>query len=203
MMNIVLGTGNQKKRYELNLLLGPLGFELTTLADYDHAVEVEESGTTFSENAALKASVQAKNLGQWVIGEDSGLSVDALDGRPGVYSSRFAGETAKDDDNNQKLLEELEGIALAKRTAFYTSHLALANPEGEIVLSCEDYCRGLIGFSKIGEAGFGYDPLFTIPEYDQTFAQLGDTIKSVLSHRARAIRKFVPQLLVVCRPDQA
>jgi XTP/dITP diphosphohydrolase len=189
-MQIVLGTHNQKKLYELNLLLSPWGYDLKTLTDFPDAIEVEETGSTFAENAGLKAAVQAKNLKQWVIGEDSGLSVDALDGRPGVYSSRYAGENASDQDNNEKLLNELANIPIDKRTAFYTSHISLSDPNGNVVIDCEDYCRGLIGFQPAGDAGFGYDPIFVIAEYHQSFAELGDAVKSVLSHRARALRKF-------------
>ncbi len=194
-MQIVLGTNNKKKLLELDLLLGPLGFDLKTLSDFPNAVEVEETGTTFAENAALKATVQAKNLNQWVVGEDSGLSVDALDGKPGVYSARYAGADADDAANNAKLLHELRDVPYAKRTAHYTSHITLSDPEGNVLIDCEDYCCGLIGTEAQGTAGFGYDPLFIIPEYDLTFGQLGNTIKSILSHRARAMRKFIPQLI--------
>ena len=196
-MDIALGTYNQKKKRELDLLLGPLGFHLRSLDEFDSAIEVEETGNSFAENAALKATEQAKAIKQWTIGEDSGLSVRALDNRPGIYSSRYSGENATDQTNNQKLLEELKSIPLEKRQAFYTSHIALSDPEGNLVIQCEDYCHGLIDFEEHGSAGFGYDPLFIIPEYNLSFGQLGDHVKSILSHRARAIRKFIPQLLTL------
>ena len=196
-MQIVLGTHNKKKLFELDLLLGPLGFTLKTLADFPEAIEVEETGTTFAENARLKATVQAKHLHQWVLGEDSGLSVDALDGKPGVYSARFAGPDATDEDNNEKLLQELEGVPFAERTAHYTSHITLSDPTGQVMIECEDYCHGIIDTKLSGSGGFGYDPMFIIPEYDLTFGQLGNDIKSILSHRARAMRRFIPELLSI------
>lgn len=198
-MQIVLGTNNKKKLREMEMLLGPLGFVLKILADFDNAIEVEETGNTFAENAALKASEQARHLNHWVIGEDSGLSVDALEGRPGIYSARYAGPESNDESNIDKLLKELDGVPALSRTAHYTSHIALSDPAGNIVASCEDYCCGLIGNSRMGTAGFGYDPIFIIPEYDQTFGQLGDAVKSVLSHRARAIRQFTPLFLAAIR----
>ena len=201
-MQIVLGTHNQKKLYELDLLLKPLGFELKNLSDFPNAIEVDETGSTFAENAALKATVQAKHLDQWVIGEDSGLSVKALDGRPGVYSARYAGADATDTDNNTKLLDELKDVPASQRAAFYTSHITLSDPTGAVRITTEDYCHGIIANKPHGTAGFGYDPLFIIPEYDQTFGQLGDNIKSILSHRARAMRKFILRLVAIQRTQE-
>jgi XTP/dITP diphosphohydrolase len=191
---LVLGTHNKKKRRELEYLLSPLGIELKTLEDFPNALEVEETGDSFQANAALKATVQAKHLDQWVLGEDSGLSVDALDGAPGIYSARFSGPSATDADNNRVLLEKLTSVPLEKRTAWYHCHFTLSDPQGVERIHCEGSCSGRILLKPKGTAGFGYDPLFEIPEYHQTFAELGDAIKSVLSHRARAHRKFVPLL---------
>ncbi len=191
---LVLGTHNQKKRRELALLLERLPIQVLTLDDFDNALEVEETGSTFAENAALKATVQARHLDAWVMGEDSGLSVDALDGRPGVYSSRFAGPDATDSDNNAKLVQLLANVPPEKRTAHYTCHMSLSNPAGNAVIDVEGTCGGRIVLEPRGEAGFGYDPYFELPEYHQTFAELGDTVKSVLSHRARAMRAFLRQL---------
>lgn len=194
-MLLVLGTHNMKKRLELEELLAPHGFQLKTLADFENSIEVEETGTTFQENAALKASEQAVNLNSWVMGEDSGISVVALDGRPGVYSARYSGEDATDEKNNAKLLAELDGVPLEKRTAYYTCHMAISNPQGEIVASCEARCYGRILFEEDGENGFGYDPLFEIPEYHQTFGKLNAAVKRTLSHRSRAMRQMLPMLL--------
>lgn len=187
---LVLGTHNQKKRRELEQLLAPLGLQLKTLADFDRAIEVEETGTTFAENAALKASEQAKNLGLWVMGEDSGISVVALNNQPGVYSARYSDPGATDDRNNEKVLAELADTPLEKRTAFYTCHMAVSDPNGEIRATAEDYCYGRMRFEPSGENGFGYDPLFEIPEYHKTFGELGPSIKRVLSHRSRAMRRI-------------
>ncbi|MEX2185782.1 MAG: non-canonical purine NTP pyrophosphatase [Pirellulales bacterium] len=196
---IVLGTRNRKKGLELAELLGPLGIRFATLADFPEAIEVVESGQTFADNAGLKAVEQARHLSQWVLGEDSGLSVDALGdrsslGRPGVYSARYAGENATDEQNNDKVLAELAGVPLEKRTAFYTCHMTLADPEGNVRLEAEDYCRGRIRFERSGSGGFGYDPLFEVVEYHRTFGELSAAVKSCLSHRARALRRFAAEL---------
>lgn len=194
---LTLGTHNAKKRKELELLLKPYPIKLRSLADIDNAIEVEETGTSFEENAVLKAREQAMHLGCWVLGEDSGLSVEALDGAPGIYSARFSGEGATDQTNNAHLLEKLKDVSAAKRTAWYTCHMALSDPQGKIHVNCEARCCGVILKKEFGDAGFGYDPLFLIPEYSMTFGQLGETFKSLISHRARANRQFVPRLLEV------
>lgn len=198
---LVLGTHNRKKGEELRELLEPHGIALATLVDFPDAIEVVEDGQTFAENAALKASQQARHLNRWVLGEDSGLSVDALDGEPGVFSARYSGPDATDESNNQKLLRELSGTPLEKRTAHYTCHLALADPAGDVRLSCECYCHGRIAFEPAGSAGFGYDPLFEIPEYHKTFGQLGATVKAVLSHRSRAIDHSIGRICELLHGD--
>lgn len=193
---LVLGTRNLKKRKELEFLLAAYPqIQLKTLDDFPDSIEVDETGSTFGENAALKATQQATAIGQFVLGEDSGLSVAALDGRPGIYSARYSGDDATDESNRVKLIEELEGVPLAKRNAWYTCHMTLSDPQGNVLVDCEGQCHGLIVESERGDAGFGYDPLFEIPEYSLTFAELGDEFKSVLSHRARANRIFIPKLL--------
>jgi XTP/dITP diphosphohydrolase len=191
---LVLGTRNKKKRRELEYLLKPHGIELKTLDDFSDSIEVEETGNTFAENAALKAVGQANAIKEWVLGEDSGISVDALDGAPGIYSARFSGEAATDESNNQLMLEKLAGVPLEKRTAWYTCHMTLADPDGNVRIECEGRCYGRILESEFGTAGFGYDPMFELQEYHQTFGQLGDAVKAIISHRARANRMFVPQL---------
>lgn len=192
---LVLGTRNAKKAGELRELLEPQGFRLITLADLPESIEVDETGGSFQENAQLKAIEQARHLGRWVLGEDSGLSVDALNGAPGIYSARFAGPTAKDPDNNALLLEKLSGIPDERRTAHYTCHMSLSDPDGKVWIDTEGYCCGRILRTPSGAGGFGYDPLFEIPEYHQTFGQLGPAVKSMLSHRARAARLLLRQLL--------
>jgi len=192
---LILGTRNKKKGLELRELLEPRGFDVRTLEDFAGALEIEETGQTFGENAQLKATRQAQHLGCWVLGEDSGLAVDALKGAPGVYSARYSGPDATDEANNQRLLVDLANVPLGRRTAHYVCHVALADPQGEVRAEREEYCRGRILFEPRGSGGFGYDPLFEIPEYHLTFGQLGSAVKSVLSHRSRAIRAVIPDFL--------
>jgi XTP/dITP diphosphohydrolase len=192
---LVLGTRNRNKLAELRPLLEPHGLVLRTLDDFPQSVEVIEDGQTFAENAAKKAVQQALALGQWVLGEDSGLSVDALGGEPGVRSARFSGENATDEANNRHLLERLAGTAPAQRTAHYVCHMKLADPHGQIRAACEERCHGRLRLQAAGQGGFGYDPLFEILEYHRTFGELSQPVKAVLSHRGRAVRKIVPQLL--------
>ncbi len=198
---LVLGTHNKKKGFELAELLAPHGFALRTLAEVSNAIEVAETGTTFAENAVLKATVQARHLGCWVLGEDSGLAVDALDGEPGVYSARFSGPDATDETNNAKLIQQLAAIPLERRTAHYVCHAVLSDPLGNVRAESEDYCRGRILFEPSGSGGFGYDPLFEIPEYHRTFGELGNTVKTVLSHRSRALRTIIPQIIAIANSD--
>ena len=202
-MLLVLGTHNRKKAIELCSLLEPLGFQLLTLADLPNSIEVEEVGDSFAENAQRKATQQALHLKQWVLGEDSGLCVDALDGKPGIFSARFSGPGATDESNNAHLLKQLAGVPEDKRTAHYVCHMSLSDPEGNVVADCEGTCCGKILESPRGDGGFGYDPLFELPEYHQTFGELGPAVKSILSHRSRAMRRFVPLLLKCVQTERA
>lgn len=192
---LVLGTRNRKKLGELVELLGAHGFVLKTLADFPAAVEVEETGDSFAANAALKATVQAKALGQWVLGEDSGLAVDALGGAPGIHSARYAGDEATDEKNNRLLLEKLRDVPLESRTAHYVCSAALSDPTGQVRATSEGICRGRILLEPVGSGGFGYDPLFEVVECHRTFGELAPAVKAVLSHRSRAMREMVPQLV--------
>jgi XTP/dITP diphosphohydrolase len=201
-MHLVLGTHNRKKGIELAELLAQHGFEIITLAGLPNSIEVEETGETFAANAALKACQQAKHLHRWVLGEDSGLAVDALEGGPGVYSARFSGPSATDESNNQLLLEKLGKLPLEKRTAHYVCHATLSDPAGNIQAETEGYCHGRIRFQYAGAGGFGYDPLFEIVEYHRTFGELGPTVKAALSHRARAIRQLIPIILKLANDNK-
>ncbi len=192
--HLVLGTHNRKKCLELKHLLEPLGIQLTSLAELPNALEVDETGDDFIVNARLKARQQAVHLQQWTIGEDSGLCVPSLGGAPGVYSARYSGPNATDASNNAKLLSEMNGMKGDDRTAYYISTIALAAPDGTIHLEAEGRCWGRILSEQRGQGGFGYDPMFEIREYHLTFAELGSTVKSVLSHRARALEKFITGL---------
>jgi XTP/dITP diphosphohydrolase len=191
---LVLGSRNKKKLGELAELLGPHDLVLKTLADLPNAIEVEETGQTFAENARLKAVEQARHLKQWVLGEDSGLSVDALNGEPGVRSARFSDPAATDERNNALLLERLKNVPLDKRGAFYTCHAVLADPEGRVRAESVGTCRGRILTEPAGSGGFGYDPLFEVIECHRTFGELAPAVKRVLSHRSRAMRQLVPQI---------
>jgi XTP/dITP diphosphohydrolase len=192
---IIIGTHNRKKGAELAELLVPLGFTVVTLDDFPNAIEVVEDGDTFAANAALKATQQAKHLGQWVLADDSGLAVNALGGAPGVYSARFAGPDATDKTNNQKLLADLSKTPLVRRSAHYVCHVTVADPSGTIRAESHGVCHGRIRFEPAGENGFGYDPLFEVVEYHRTFGELGPHVKRALSHRSRALREIVPKLL--------
>jgi XTP/dITP diphosphohydrolase len=191
---LVLGTANRKKAGELVELLDFPGLVLKSLADFPNALTVAETADSFAGNARLKAVQQARHLGQWVLGEDSGIAVDALGGRPGIFSARYSDPGATDERNNQKLLVELGNTPPEKRTAHYVCHLTLADPQGNVRADCEARCRGRIGFAPLGSNGFGYDPLFEIVEYHRTFGQLSPAVKTVLSHRARAAAKMRPLL---------
>lgn len=191
---LVLGTRNRKKREELQALLAPLRVTVQTLDEYPAAVEVVEDGDSFAANAALKATQQAKAIGQWVLGEDSGIAVDALDGAPGIFSARFAHANATDEENNRHLLERLGDLPLENRKAKYVCHMTLSDPAGNIRAESEGECHGRIRFEPAGRHGFAYDPLFEIVEYGRTFGELGPSVKAALSHRARAAAALVPQL---------
>ncbi len=179
----------------MNAILKPFGFEVHTLLDYPEAIEVVEDGDSFLSNATKKAAEQAKHLKKWVIAEDSGLSVSWLKGEPGIYSARFSGPHATDEDNNNLLLKKLENVPLEKRGAWYTCAMVVSDPEGHICFSTEGQCHGRILFQRNGVNGFGYDPLFEVIEYHKTFGELAPIIKSVISHRARATRQLISFLI--------
>ena len=192
---LILGTHNQKKGAELNELLAPHGIEVRTLAEFDFAIEVAEDGNSFADNACKKATQYAQHLNHWVLGEDSGICVDALDGGPGIFSARFSGDDATDQSNNKHLLDALSNVPLEKRTAHYVCHVALADRNGQVMVQHEEICQGRIRFEPSGSGGFGYDPLFEVREYHRTFGELGRSVKSALSHRARAMRRIIPEIV--------
>ncbi len=191
---LVLGTRNAKKRQELVEILGDLPLQLQDLTAYPDAPEVVEDGATFEANARKKASELARVLGQWVLGEDSGLVVPVLKGRPGVLSARYAGKQGDDAANNTKLLAELAPFPDEQRTAYYVCTAALADPKSEVQAVTEGRCHGRIVRDYRGSGGFGYDPLFLIPEYHRTFGELSPRVKHALSHRARALANLRPAL---------
>ena len=202
---LVLGTTNDGKLRELVELLTPFGVPCRSLRGLAGVVDVEETGDTFAANAALKAGQQAAALGAWVLAEDSGLVVDALGGAPGVYSARFSGPVppgatgSTDDRNNALLLERMAGRPRRERAAHYACHAALADPTGTIVAVSQGECHGLIAEAPVGGGGFGYDPLFIVPEYHRTFGELPPAVKAVISHRARAMRAIIPAIVARLR----
>ena len=168
---------------------------MRTLADFTVDFQVDENGETFAANARLKAAGYAQHLNQWVLADDSGLLVDALNSEPGVLSARYSGEGANDASNNRLLLERLGDLPLERRTAQFVCHMAVSDPNGQIQAESEAACRGRILFSPRGDSGFGYDPLFEIVEYHRSFAEFGLRVKACLSHRARAATRILPQLV--------
>jgi XTP/dITP diphosphohydrolase len=183
---LVVATSNPGKLREMQLFLIDSGWELTLKPD---DLDVEETGKTFSDNACLKASVVAKVTGQWAIADDSGLAVDALNGAPGVYSARY-GKT--DTDRIQRVLRELQDTS--NRQAQFVCAIAVARPDGEIALQTQGICRGEILLAPHGNRGFGYDPIFYVPNYQMTFAQMPPELKQQVSHRAQAFKALLPHL---------
>jgi XTP/dITP diphosphohydrolase len=167
---------------------------IRTLDEFPDVPEVVEDGATFADNACKKAREIARAVGLWVLADDSGLAVDALGGAPGVLSARFAGSHGDDDANNQRLLDLLTETPDERRGAAFVCTLAVADPTGAIRLESAGECRGRITRALRGSNGFGYDPLFLIREYHQTFGELNPLVKSQLSHRARAFARLRPQL---------
>lgn len=191
-MKLIIATHNPGKVKELEGMLTPLGFEVESLLDYPDAPETDETGTTFEENAALKATEAAAYFGHAVLADDSGLEVDALDGAPGVYSARFAGPEKSDEANNALLLEKLNGET--NRTARFVCALCLAKPSGETLI-VRGTIEGTIGYSQQGENGFGYDPLFIVPSLHKTATELERDEKAVVSHRGQALRKLEAEII--------
>jgi XTP/dITP diphosphohydrolase len=187
-MELVVATKNKKKLKEIKEILRIPNLRITSLADYPKTPRIIENGASFKENAIKKAVKIARFTKELTLGEDSGLCVHALGGKPGIYSSRFAGKDKSDLKNNLKLLKLLEGQPLQGRKAYYVCAVALAGKDGLIGV-VEGRCSGLIGLTLRGNSGFGYDPLFVIPKYKKTFAQLGERIKHTMSHRYRALEK--------------
>ncbi|HTU23875.1 MAG TPA: non-canonical purine NTP pyrophosphatase [Pirellulales bacterium] len=157
--------------------------------------DVEETGATVAENAALKATTYARASGEWTLADDTELVVAGLGGAPGVQTARYAGPRASPSDNRRRLLAELASVPLERRTAHFACHLALADPTGCIRATSDGICHGRICIAPAGDEGFGYDPLFEIVEFRRTFAQFGLATRGVLSHRTRAMEKMIPQLV--------
>jgi XTP/dITP diphosphohydrolase len=194
MPNLIVATSNPGKILEMQPYLG------STLPNWQlqlkpKELEIEETGSTFLENACLKAAQVAAALGEWAIADDSGLCIDALDGAPGIYSARYDSSPQACID---RVLRELEGQS--NRKAHFTCALAVARPDGSIALQTEGICPGEILEAQIGEGGFGYDPIFYLPEYQATFAEMSVELKNKISHRGRAFQQLVPDLVRLLEP---
>ncbi|MFC1657849.1 RdgB/HAM1 family non-canonical purine NTP pyrophosphatase [Candidatus Omnitrophota bacterium] len=185
-IELVVASRNYKKFKEIKEILREFKLKITSLRDYPQAPRIVENGRTFEENAIKKARLIARFTGKLTLGEDSGLEVAALGGKPGIYSSRFSGRDKNDVKNNLKLLRLLADLPIKERKARYVCSVALFDKHGLLGVT-EGYCQGIIAFQLRGSSGFGYDPLFIIPKYKKTFAQLGPRIKHKISHRFRAL----------------
>lgn len=192
-VRLIAATKNKGKLEEIAQLLEQFPCDVVSMAEAGIEVNIEENGSTFEENALIKAKSVWKVIGETVIADDSGLEVDYLNGAPGIYSARYAGEGATDADRNSKLLDALEGVPSDKRTARFVCALAVVFPDGSDLM-VRGTCEGYIAFEPAGSNGFGYDPLFYVPEYGMTIAQMNADIKNSISHRGNALRKMAAEL---------
>ncbi|HDY75017.1 MAG TPA: XTP/dITP diphosphatase [Candidatus Marinimicrobia bacterium] len=191
-MKIILASHNPHKVEEMKSVLRDLSVEIITLDDYPEVGDIKETGETLKENALLKARTVNRLTGLPAIGDDTGLEVDSLNGGPGVYSARYAGEDATYEDNVNKLLTEMSDISKNKRTARFRTVAAFV--DGETELTSEGKIEGMITFEPKGKSGFGYDPLFFILEMNCTFAELSTEVKNKISHRGHALQNLHKQL---------
>lgn len=193
-MELVIGSRNVHKIREFRAILKPLvKFDLLSLIDFPQYVSPDETGSTFEENAILKAVHAASELQRWVIADDSGIVIPALNGAPGVYSRRYAGENATDKENRVKLLKEMRHLDDTCRQGYFECWIALASPQG-LKKCVKGVSEGTITQEEKGSLGFGYDPIFIKHEYGKTFAELEEDIKNRISHRRKAIDKILPAL---------
>lgn len=192
-MKVILASKNQHKLTELSAILSQLGFEIALESEYGLDIDVEETGTTFEENSFLKADAVMKASGLPVLADDSGLMVDALDGAPGVYSARY-GHKASDKERTAYLLENMKDVPEERRGAKFVCVITCLFPDGRKIVARGE-CPGVIARAPHGENGFGYDPVFYLPELGMTYAELPSEQKNAISHRARALQDF-------CRKNQ-
>jgi XTP/dITP diphosphohydrolase len=204
-MRCVLATSNEHKREEIAAIvesMGVHGITFVSLRDYPDIPPAVEDGATFAENARIKALHVSSVTGGWALADDSGLVVDALDGRPGIHSARYAGDHATDADRVAKLLGELSGVPTATRTARFACHMALTHG-GRVHVEAEGVCEGVIADAPSGEHGFGYDPIMWLPDLECTVAELSADGKNRISHRAQAIRGLKQSLMDIVAPPRA
>ena len=198
-LRLLLATNNTGKVREYALLLTDIPFKLATPADVGVKIKVAETGQTFADNAKLKAEAYASASGLITLADDSGLEVDVLAGKPGIQSARYGGEGLSDQERYNLLLKELQDISPERRTARFYCVIAIADPASGEVMLCDGECRGTITSEPHGELGFGYDPIFYVPEVGKTFAELTDEEKNRISHRARATQKANEILRIMVR----
>lgn len=194
-MEIVIASKNVHKIREIREILSNLeNIDITSLLNFADYEPPPEDGSTFEENATVKAVDAAKALNKWTLGEDSGLVVPALDGAPGIYSKRYSGEDATDAENRRKLLDEMQGKKELERAAYYECNLVLASPDGEVKKYVRGICEGYLITEEKGNHGFGYDSLFVKHDYDKTFGEIEEAVKNKVSHRYKAVEKMIPIL---------
>ena len=194
---IVFATGNKGKVKEIQMILADLGVEVTTMKEEGIFVDVEENGTTYEENAMIKAREVAKYTDAIVMADDSGLEIDYLNKEPGIYSARYMGEDTSYRIKNNNLIERLTGVEDEKRTARFVCAIAAVLPDGR-ELTTRGVIEGRIGYEERGENGFGYDPIFYVPEFGKTTAELTEEEKNMVSHRGRALKIMKEELKKLC-----
>lgn len=192
-MRIIFATGNEGKMREIRMIMSDLGMEILSMKEAGISADIEENGTTFEENAVIKAKAIAALCQDIVLADDSGLEIDALNKEPGVYSARYLGEDTSYHVKNNNLIQRLEGVPEEERTARFVCAIAAAMPDG-CVLQTKAAMEGRIGYEERGENGFGYDPIFVLPEYKKTTAELSAEEKNQLSHRGKALRLMKEKL---------
>ena len=194
MKRIIFATSNEGKMKEIRLIMADSGYEVVSLKEAGISADIEENGTTFEENAVIKASAIAKLTGLPVLADDSGLEVDFMDKAPGIYSARFLGEDTSYDIKNNYILDKLKDVPLPQRSARFVCAIALSWPDGTTITK-RATIEGYIGYEIRGENGFGYDPIFMVPEFDKTTAELSIEEKNKISHRAKALMAMKEELL--------
>lgn len=193
MEKLIFATGNEKKMKEIRMILGDLDYEILSMKEAGITADIVEDGSTFEENAVIKATAISKLTNCLVLADDSGLEVDYMDKMPGIYSARWLGEDTSYTVKNRKIIENLEGVSDEKRTARFVCAIAAAFPDGR-VLTKRGTIEGIIGYEERGSNGFGYDPIFFLPEYGKTTAELDPEEKNKVSHRGKALEMIKKEL---------
>lgn len=193
MKKLIFATGNEGKMKEIRMILGDLDYEILSMKEAGIDIDIVEDGKTFEENAIIKATEISKIAGCVVLADDSGLEVDAMDKMPGIYSARYLGEDTPYSIKNQTIIDNLAGLPDEKRTARFVCAIAAAFPDGRVVTK-RGTIEGIIGYEERGENGFGYDPIFFVPEYGKTTAELSPEEKNQISHRGKALEMMKEEL---------